>query len=501
MEIERINALAEKIMADSRNKLIVHMRFLDVAVSRLELFANDQYDFATDGRYIAYHPIFVLKRYRNDFDQICRDYLHMLFHCIFRHMYFSKDMDKLYWDLACDIAVENIINELDIKCVSQSRYSDQQTEINRLKQNLSLISAEKVYRFYKDSEMSEKELISLRSAFISDNHDIWYTAKQLKKSAAGLTPQAKDKGEASGQSRSKDNQSSEGKDSEQSQYEENQSSENGKEGQSQSEDQDIEGTDDIGMGDSSIQELMNDWKEISESIQENLETFSKQQGDKSGSLIQNLKMLNRERYDYAAFLKKFSVLGEVMKINDDEFDYIFYTYGMNLYKNMPLIEPLEYKEVKRIKEFVIAIDTSGSVSGKTVQCFVQKTYNILKQQENFFSKINLHIIQCDAEIQKDVKITSQDEFDAYIKGMRLFGFGGTDFRPVFDYVDELVRNKEFVNLKGLIYFTDGFGTFPQRKPDYQTAFVFLKDDYFNPDIPPWAIKLVLQTDEIAETRG
>ena len=50
----------------------------------------------------------------------------------------------------------------------------------------------------------------------------------------------------------------------------------------------------------------------------------------------------------------------MMKLNPDEFDYNFYTYGFALYENMPLIEPLEYREVKRIREFVIAIDTSGS---------------------------------------------------------------------------------------------------------------------------------------------
>ena len=62
---------------------------------------------------------------------------------------------------------------------------------------------------------------------------------------------------------------------------------------------------------------------------------------------------------------------------DDEFDYIFYTYGLKLYKKMPLIEPLEYKDVKKIREFVIAIDTSGSVQGELVQTFLQKTYNIM----------------------------------------------------------------------------------------------------------------------------
>ena len=75
-----------------------------------------------------------------------------------------------------------------------------------------------------------------------------------------------------------------------------------------------------------------------------------------------------------------------MRINDDEYDYIFYTYGLRQYKNMPLIEPLEYKEVKRIREFVIAIDTSGSTSGELVQRFMQKTYNILKIHGELFFK-------------------------------------------------------------------------------------------------------------------
>ena len=166
---------------------------------------------------------------------------------------------------------------------------------------------------------------------------------------------------------------------------------------------------------------------MSESIQTDLETTSKKIGDKAGDLTQNLRACNRERYDYTDFLRRFATLGEVMQIDDDSFDYVFYTYGLQLYDNMPLIEPLEYREVKRIKEFVIAIDTSGSVEGELVQQFVTKTYNILKQSENFFTKINLHIIQCDAEVQEDVKITCQEDFDRYIATMELHGFGGTDF--------------------------------------------------------------------------
>ena len=238
------------------------------------------------------------------------------------------------------------------------------------------------------------------------------------------------------------------------------------------------------------------WDEISEYVQTDMETMSKQQGDEMGDLMQNLTAVNRDKYDYTDFLRKFSVHGEQMQINDDEFDYIFYTYGLSLYKNMPLIEPLEYKEVKKVKEFVVAIDTSGSVSGELVRKFVEKTYNILKSEESFFTKINLHIIQCDSEIHEDVKITNQEDFDRYMDNLTLKGFGGTDFRPVFEYVDKLIKNHEFSDLKGLIYFTDGWGTFPRVQPEYSTAFVFLDDNYNNPSVPVWAIKLVLTSEEI-----
>ena len=120
----------------------------------------------------------------------------------------------------------------------------------------------------------------------------------------------------------------------------------------------------------------------------------------------------------------------------------------------------------------------------------------MKSQESFFSKINLHIIQCDAEIQESIKITCEEDFDYYLKNMSFHGFGGTDFRPVFSYVDELCKKKEFRNLKGLIYFTDGYGVFPAQKPAYETAFVFIRDEYDIPEVPPWAIKLVLESEDI-----
>lgn len=195
-------------------------------------------------------------------------------------------------------------------------------------------------------------------------------------------------------------------------------------------------------------------------------------------------------------MRKFAVMTETMKINTDEFDYIFYTLGLNLYGKLPLIEPLEYRDDKRVKELAIAIDTSGSVQGKKVRAFLKKTYNMLKETESYRNRVNIHIIQCDAAVQRDTKINEVCEIESLFSDFRLSGGGGTDFRPVFQYVEKLIEDKEFRNLKGLIYFTDGYGNFPERKPPYETAFVFVDEGYNNYDVPPWAIKLILEPKDL-----
>lgn len=456
--------LAREILKMSRDTLLVNLRFLDMALSQLAYVPAEIGTLAVDGTNIFYQAGYILRTYREAREAPVRDYLHMVLHCVFRHMYVAPTVDYGCWDLACDIAVEHMINELGIKGADAPRAKRQTVYIDDMKRNVKRMTAEQIYARLRDEGWTEERISAAQAVFRGDDHSIWYMSRKEKMASLGLA-------DRSGAGKS--------------------AAEGGSGGSAEEEKRGAFG----GMyADGSFAEDI--WKKIAARMQVDLETFGKQQGNIPGAMLQNLSELNRERYDYTAFLKKFAVLGEAMRINDDEYDYIFYTYGLKRYGNMPLIEPLEYKEVKRIREFVIAIDTSGSTSGELVQKFVQKTYNILKSTESFFTKINLHIIQCDAQIQEDAKITSQEEFDAYLREMKIRGLGGTDFRPVFQYVEQLRRAKEFRNLRGLIYFTDGYGIFPERKPDYDTAFVFLREDYENPDVPAWAIRLVLEKDEI-----
>lgn len=464
---EKVEKIAREIIGLARNKLLVNMRFLDMAMSRLEDCPKPDVtkSASVDGKVYLYNPEHILSAYRLEENQPVRNYLHSVFHCVFKHMFVGAAINREYWDIACDVAVESAINDLDLPYLNTLSAERQQRFLEGFKGELSVPSAEKVYRFLIDKQLPEATVNALAVLFRGDDHVLWYLSDS-EKAGLGIPGYGNSVNGNGG-------------------------------GDGEGDDSLSQGASAFGMvGFSLRSELVDDWTRIGERMAVDIVSFGKMQGTEAGLLTQNLKEVNRERYNYTEFLRKFAVRGEVMKINPDEFDYNFYTYGLELYEDMPLIEPLEYKEVKRIREFVIVIDTSGSVAGELVQTFIQKTYNILKSTESFFSKINLHIIQCDVAIQEDVKITSQSEFDDYLKNMKLHGFGGTDFRPAFSYVNSLIECGEFENLKGLIYFTDGFGDFPSKKPPFDAAFVFIENESNNYKVPSWAIKLILRKEEI-----
>ena len=113
-------------------------------------------------------------------------------------------------------------------------------------------------------------------------------------------------------------------------------------------------------------------------------------------------------------------------------------------------------------------------------------------------------------IEKESLIRQLQEFSPYASPLQtatlaIVVCADLSINPSTDYCQQdcaaatqnmLVQAKEFTNLKGLLYFTDGFGRFPAKQPGYLSAFVFLNDELADPKVPVWAIKLVLQSDEI-----
>ncbi len=215
-------------------------------------------------------------------------------------------------------------------------------------------------------------------------------------------------------------------------------------------------------------------------------------GRNAGNGTEILQIPRQGAYDYRRFLRQFTVQREEVQLDPDSFDRIFYHFGLEHYGDMPLIEPLEYQEVNRLEELVIAIDTSGSCSAETVQKFLAETYNIVSQRENFFREMKVYLIQCDCIVQSVMVIRSAEDWVESCEHITIQGRGGTDFTPVFRYVEELRRKRELKALKALLYFTDGDGVYPRERTDYQTAFVFLRQSDKMDQVPAWAARLVLE---------
>lgn len=435
MVSEELVSVCMEILRNARNELYLSMRFLDLSLSSLYFAPELSIDgMGTDGSGLFFQPSQLAALYRKNRIYVNRTYLHSVFHCLFCHIWTRKKRAEEYWNLACDIAVESIIDDLHYPCIHLAVSPVRRELYMRLESRISVFNAESIYHALQEMGLSEGEYMRLAAEFHRDSHSHWE-----KEEAPPKTGRPK----------------------------------NNKE----------------------------DWEDRREKMQVEMETFSQEASEDDGNLRNQLAVENRERYDYKNFLKKFSVLRETLQVDPDAFDYVFYHYGMELYGNMPLIEPLETKELRRIEDFVIVIDTSMSCSGELVKKFLEETYTVLSQSETYFKKVNIHIIQCDDKVRQDVKIENEEQLRKYMEDLTLLGMGGTDFRPAFLYVEQLMRAQRFSVLKGLIYFTDGKGIYPVKMPPYDTAFVFMEESYSDVDVPPWAIKIILTPQELGEEVG
>ena len=463
-----VDELAAQVLTLAQSRLTADLRFLSSSLEQLKPVPAPSLNalFSSDGRCLYYSPEALLRAFRAQQSAPTRALLHVTLHCLLGHPFQRQEKDRRLWNIACDIAVEEIIRELDIFSCALPDDTAQDGWRSRLRDSCPHLTAEEIYNFLLERCYSSDVLSVLEQIFARDSHAFWYAALR------------------SGSSRPAQN------------------------GQSLSTEDHAEQTDETELRKADADEmsqqlqtrqnetLRKHWKQLARQAKTDLETFSRRHGKRAGALMDGLEPITFEECDYTEFLRQFGAQNEVMQLSDDEFDLIYYTYGLRTYGNIPLIEPLEYRDDKRIREFVIAIDTSGSVQGDIVQSFLQRTCDVLRQSGSFTTQVEIYLIQCDAEVQSVERLTSLDQLDELIPRLKLRGFGGTDFRPVFTYVDKLLAEKKLTNLNGLLYFTDGVGTYPEKAPDYKAAFIFNRDDFLSPHVPSWAIRAVLTTDNI-----
>ena len=114
-------------------------------------------------------------------------------------------------------------------------------------------------------------------------------------------------------------------------------------------------------------------------------------------------------------------------------------------------------------KLVVAIDTSGSTTGEAVNAFVSELFGIAET----FGNYEITIIQCDTAINHVSTISHDEHYDPS-SGFELYGGGGTDLRPPFEYIKE-----EGIDMgsTALLYMTDGGGPAPPVAPRYPVLWV------------------------------
>ena len=547
-----LNSLGLRILNQSKIELSLSMRYLSRALDKLSF----QMDFntrriGTEGEKIHFHPEFVFQLYVESPQKLYRLYMHSLLHCLFRHMFKTEDKEEELWNLATDIHVEYVLDSMDIPLLYRPAYPFRENYFQKLEKEVKSLSAERIYAYLLEQNLSYEEKERLEQEFVKDDHSFWAKLSEEERPVntedAGDTDDAENSEEAerTGDTEGKRNaEAAEDTGSPEAENEPNspnspndltedrnspsqsakdgdrqsdtvkdgdsqsdtvkdgegrEKEKNGAQGSGESKDPEKEGQSNKGKKsageDAESREkrrkaLDKDWEDIGKRTEEEMK--DEKEGEKSEKLSWFLHLEHKCYTPFQDFLRKFSVDREELKTDPESFDYGYYYFGLSQYGNMPLIEENEYREKRKIPELVIAIDTSYSTKGEMVKRFLEEALAILADKEAFFTKCRVHIIECDDRIRKDLLVEDAEEMERYRERFEVSGGYGTDFRPVFHYIEELRKKGELKELKALLYFTDGRGRYPKYAPSYTAAFVFPKGEEIDDENAPfWAMKLYI----------
>ena len=422
--------MARRVMEQTRTALYLDQRYLSAALGALPPapLRSAQTALATDGAALYYPPGWVLGIYRKNRRYLPRAYLHSVLHCLLRHLWLRGGRDAALWDLACDIAVENVLDALHTPAIERPVGWLRQQVYAQVKAACPLPGAGPIYRWLQGLDAAARQ--RYQAEFFCDSHRLW--------PADPDAPAAQLRGRQ--------------------------------------------------------------WEQLGRQTQLRMEETGRQAGESDGAqALQAQVQASRSRRSYRDFLRRFAVWREEPRLDPDEFDLGYYTYGLRTYGNLPLIEPLESRESKKVRDFVIVLDTSESTAGELVRAFLRETFTLLKSQDSFFRQCRILVMQADNAVRDETWLNDLDALDRYAEHFTLVGGGGTDFCPALARVEALRAEGPLRDVQGVLYFTDGKGVYPARRPPFDVAFLFLENGAPPPEVPPWAMRLVLQPEEFATT--
>lgn len=477
--------LGKRILRAVKSELYFDMPYLSHAIGNLsEVMDLNTRAVGTDGRAVRFHPHYLFEMYVERPEKLSRTYMHILLHNLLLHPwskipkerapFLQDDLSELIkfrqqgavfqnagrhktpemetteneiererikdlWYLSCDIAVESIVDSMDVPCLRIVTSDLREEWYAKLAKEIRTLTAERIFAYLSEHLPDGETFVQLEKEFWRDDHIFWENLSDEPENNEDELP------------------------------------------------------DDIDLAPMTNLPLKEVWEQAAKAVQTEVDLSGNENTGETGRLSWSLKLKHTAHRDFRALLEKYMVRREVASVDPDAFDVAYYQYGMERYGNMPLIEELEGREEKRLETLVIAIDTSASTKRHHVEKFLNETVGLLRQSEQFFERVRIHIIECDDRVQKDIEITRPEQIEDYAKEFAVAGGYGTDYRPVFSYVHNLRKDGKLPHLAALLYFTDGYGVYPSAVTDYDTAFVFVEEeDYDDTKVPVWAMKLYLR---------
>lgn len=213
-----------------------------------------------------------------------------------------------------------------------------------------------------------------------------------------------------------------------------------------------------GNGNVVPQKTQGDWQA---GIVPKAEAVAKMQGNMPGGFASMLDKLRRPEIPWTEYLQRY-----FDQVAQDDYD-----MRRPDRRHMPADIYLPTLHSETMGEIVIAIDTSGSI-----YCDTELFRRFMGEVDDVLGRVRpskTTLLQCDTRVTDVVEYRPGDRVEPNFK---LKGGGGTDFRPVFDWVE-----KGNASPRVLVFFTDGYGEYPSTPPGYDVLWV----DYGNYDRYPF----------------
>ena len=390
----------ENKLATARTRLILDKPFLGALVLRLPMVEGDPRWCETtysDGKTFYYNSDYI-DALDNEQTQFARS--HEALHCALSHFYRRGHRVKHRWELACDYAVNPLLINDGLKPTPDAQHL----------REYEGMTAEEIYPCLEDNDNDEERDLEDKTDS-DDNED----------------------------NKSEENQdmSDGGSDKERQKNDASEGSGNEQEEQDGSGQRGAPKPSPLSQGEQ--EDLSTQWQQRMAAAAQ----AAIQSGKLEGEMARMVDYLLQPKLPWRMLLARYMT----MTARDD------YSYSRPSSRRG---DPAVYPSLRSHEtNVVVAIDTSGSISADEIQEFISEIDAIKSQV-----RARITLLTCDSELNYGCPWTFE-AWDEFAMDIDIRGGGGTDFKPVFNWVQEQDSVPDL-----LMYFTDAEGLFPTAEPLY-----------------------------------